>query len=882
MPIGKMLALQRSRFGSNTFGARIDLTETFELNTTTKYVHVMIHKPEDGRVMLIGLGKRRERQDQSRETEQFWVFSSTKVGTNSWYDAVFPIRGNGGIDIHSLVVVVDAESPHARTTDFAAYIDEIVVNNNPAPRIIHGFYSLNQDEDAPMTRNDRHLTGITIITDDGAQHLEVAQSKTRKVYTPLLTQSITAKAGESMAIVPDFTSTWMNTYAYLDTKNDGQFACTLNADGTPATGSDVMAYSHYQGKNSKGEPANGNTLQLPNFKIPTGLAPGYYRFRFKVDWDCIDAGGNTESGNTIAGNGGAIVDTRLNIHADKVTVARSGGLNGDILTEDGAELKEGVQVTFGKPFTIVSRPAPEFELSYVTIKHGYNLSGDSIVNGTPQWTTETIPGSYFRNGKFTIPGRFIDGDVIVTPQFANPGVKPTPGKGDYAVNFDSGKLAITRTDRKLSSIQFNATKGGSSAFTMRTETPALVYRDHRDKQVSVVPGDVITPSVSYTGGPMHGYLYIDFNEDGFFTPAIETDGRPSLASELVSYSFYNNKNSKGTEVNQHVGVTPPSFNIADFLPTGVYRARFIVDWNSIDPGGRWSSDGKNKINENGGYVIDFLLNVHKERHPLRISTVNGSINGEGHTGLPLTVEPFSALSIAPTPIEKGYTTKGITIRHGHRLDGPQFVRGNRQWGEYTVSNRPAYTIPQDSVNGDVEISVNYQPSATAEYHLVFADEFNAPNGSLPDAQKWGRCPRQGATWSRWLSKTEEQHKLTGYISDGNFVAHALPNPDKTSDNVDMLTGGIKTMGKFGFTYGKVEGRLRTNKHIGNFPAFWMMPENQSAGWPDCGEIDIWEQIDNEDRSYHTVHSHWTYNLGQKSRFLAQCPRADGPLPHLRV
>jgi beta-glucanase (GH16 family) len=41
----------------------------------------------------------------------------------------------------------------------------------------------------------------------------------------------------------------------------------------------------------------------------------------------------------------------------------------------------------------------------------------------------------------------------------------------------------------------------------------------------------------------------------------------------------------------------------------------------------------------------------------------------------------------------------------------------------------------------------------------------------------------------------------------------------------------------------------------------MMPEDQSAGWPDCGEIDIWETIDSQERSWHTVHSNWTYDLG---------------------
>ncbi len=39
-----------------------------------------------------------------------------------------------------------------------------------------------------------------------------------------------------------------------------------------------------------------------------------------------------------------------------------------------------------------------------------------------------------------------------------------------------------------------------------------------------------------------------------------------------------------------------------------------------------------------------------------------------------------------------------------------------------------------------------------------------------------------------------------------------------------------------------------------------MPQDNSAGWPNAGEIDLWEQIDDEDYTYHTVHTHVTYDL----------------------
>ncbi|MBS7396430.1 MAG: glycoside hydrolase family 16 protein, partial [Prevotellamassilia sp.] len=59
----------------------------------------------------------------------------------------------------------------------------------------------------------------------------------------------------------------------------------------------------------------------------------------------------------------------------------------------------------------------------------------------------------------------------------------------------------------------------------------------------------------------------------------------------------------------------------------------------------------------------------------------------------------------------------------------------------------------------------------------------------------------------------------------------------------------------------VEGRLLTLPHTGNFPAFWMMPQDNSKGWPYAGEIDIWEQIDAQNTSFHTIHSGWANGAG---------------------
>ena len=130
-----VLGAQRSRYGSNRFGVRVDLKEPFELSPDSKFIHVLIHRPKEGRVMLVGLGSREERLHQNPMTEQFYVVSSNKVKTDCWDDAVFEIKGAEGVLIRSLVIAPDCESPHDLEEDFLFYIDDIEINENPLPRI---------------------------------------------------------------------------------------------------------------------------------------------------------------------------------------------------------------------------------------------------------------------------------------------------------------------------------------------------------------------------------------------------------------------------------------------------------------------------------------------------------------------------------------------------------------------------------------------------------------------------------------------------------------------------------------------------------------------------------------------------------------------------
>lgn len=435
----KVLAVQRSRYGSNTFGARIDLNETFELTPQAKYVHVWINKPVKGRVMVVGLGKRQDRAGQSPETEQFWALSSITAEANQWTEIVMAIKGNGGIDIHSLVVVPDAESPHALSNDFVAYIDNVVVNNDPKPSLLTGYYPINFDLNQRYTRTDRHLDMVKLTSpSDGESSFNTpTHGKTGNavskctMYVNGQGATLFARAGEKVTAAVQMTGAWMNSYLYLDMNNDGQFT-------TEEDNNELVSYSFLGkngsseiGQNSAGEELTGskrNTLTLPPFTIPENLAPGYYRLRFKTDWNSADPAGNLSSDNNMLANGGGFVDIRLNIHGDNTNIT-SNSRNGEVLAADGTRLIDKT-IPFGKDFKIKMRPENGFEYSGIIIRHGYNLDKDSVYKDNLQWETVFISRDFFDESdhSYIIPGRLLDGDVQIEGVFVQLGRYTPPAR----------------------------------------------------------------------------------------------------------------------------------------------------------------------------------------------------------------------------------------------------------------------------------------------------------------------------------------------------------------------------------------------------------------------------------------------------------------------
>lgn len=358
-----VIAFQRSRYGSNTFGLRVDLSKPFELTPQQKYVHVRILKPKAGRTMLIGLGKRHDRPGQSERTEQFWVYSTQEVTPGEWTDAVFPIKGAGGIDIHSLVVVPDCESTHNLKSDFMAYMGTIAVNGNAASATLTTYYPLSFSPEGATVPASEGI--LTVGAGDAELNVHASTTGSLPRYTALLDSAIDATPGSRLTITVNGQQTGKQSVS-IDLDRNGRFSASECFDGT--------------------------------IDVPASTAYGYYRVRIQ--------------------HAQAVADTRLNVHPQTVTVNQE-GRNGEIIMTNGQALS-ALSMPFGQAITVKVVPSHGFTFSGVRVRYGYNLTGEQLQHGTPQYVERILPRSAFNSkGVGTIPAECVRGDVVIEGLFVS-------------------------------------------------------------------------------------------------------------------------------------------------------------------------------------------------------------------------------------------------------------------------------------------------------------------------------------------------------------------------------------------------------------------------------------------------------------------------------
>jgi beta-glucanase (GH16 family) len=131
-----------------------------------------------------------------------------------------------------------------------------------------------------------------------------------------------------------------------------------------------------------------------------------------------------------------------------------------------------------------------------------------------------------------------------------------------------------------------------------------------------------------------------------------------------------------------------------------------------------------------------------------------------------------------------------------------------------------------------------------DYRLVWADEFDQPDGSKPDPANW---VYETGGWG-W-GNNEEQYYTESTdnvrIENGQLVLELREDSANLYPGNDYTSGRLKTKDRHAWTYGRMEARIRLpyGDASGLWPAFWMLGSNiDEVGWPTCGEIDIMEYI----------------------------------------
>lgn len=329
---------------------------------------------------------------------------------------------------------------------------------------------------------------------------------------------------------------------------------------------------------------------------------------------------------------------------------------------------------------------------------------------------------------------------------------PKTDNGPWATNFDRD-LNRSYSNRTLNSVQLgNQTITNPQTGKMYQNLTALAF--------VAKAGEEVTPRFSFSTGWMHGYVYVDRQNDGVFSANVNEDGTPLDGSDLMAYSFYSGQegsdsqgyNSKGQSLSGGARnvINPPAFTVPT-LKDGFYMMRWKVDWNSINPKGTLLSG--NDIISNGGDIMDVRLRIYNN-DVVRVGTeaANGTLitaDSADLNGSTATIGQALNFKVVP---ERGYELTALSVTHGI-LTGDSLVNmvAQRLTTELDIetAQNGVFTIPANLVDGDLNIAAVFGKATGIADAAVSGNDVMGQGGPVYDLQ--GRKvaqPKKGCIYIR--------------------------------------------------------------------------------------------------------------------------------------
>jgi len=206
-------------------------------------------------------------------------------------------------------------------------------------------------------------------------------------------------------------------------------------------------------------------------------------------------------------------------------------------------------------------------------------------------------------------------------------------------------------------------------------------------------------------------------------------------------------------------------------------------------------------------------------------------------------------SLSSKTIARGEGELTLTFYKSYSAD-PREARVRFRCGEREISLRLVQGAGEP-VPAGAYVPVGYQ--------LVWQDDFSGTSADLKT--NWRYEDWAPGRVNNELQRYVPDDRRTSFISDGalNIVAR--------KDGGQVISARMNS--RESWLYGYVEAAIRLPKGKGTWPAFWMMPDDFSAGWPACGEIDIMEEVGvNPDYTSSSIHCA-SYNHVKKTQKTAE-------------
>lgn len=336
-----------------------------------------------------------------------------------------------------------------------------------------------------------------------------------------------------------------------------------------------------------------------------------------------------------------------------------------------------------------------------------------------------------------------------------------PSSMFFPVNVDLAVSGTSTENRSLAYVALQQT--GKDVQKAEARSPLRVCQNMTDVTFTVEPNSVIRPTIGYNGSWMHGYFYIDYDQNGVLSvPASHGD----RSKDLCAFSFWSEGatgtkgyNSSGnyidsrTNLVQNNVISLPSA-IAPQQP-GTYHIRYKVDWDNIDPA------GSSTIVENNGFIVDVTLVV--------------SDNGG-------TVDPEP-----PVDPEHPSTPGDVVFPISFDKDAT---------GKHSDTNRKLTYVAIQEEGGEVQACSAVKPYNTYQNLTSTAEFVLAPGAKFIPSIGYG------GTWMHGYFYVDLDHDGTlsydrsGYVKGKDLLAYTFWNSSSDSYGYNsagtMLSGGNRS------------------------------------------------------------------------------------------